>query len=443
MLALQVAAYAIALWLGCYLLARQPLTRSLVFTGLGLLVYAGALAADALAGAAPTVEQVPGWLRLIEWPLRLGPAACWLLAMVELVPALRRPDLPIQRARPLVLLTTLFLGLGTGLLLAPVGWLPPSWVLLGIGVDLLALGWVVVALDALDAGERLRSDFARSLATALLVLVLLGGQVVLALALTASFSVVSIALLLGVTAGAIALPAFWDHLQELMDRAVFGGGSPIGESRSALRAAASALPRQRPSDDLLALSEDEFAALTRRALSSLGDVPKLAASALTRLPAIDERLARRGARGDLLERAAELRALLAESVARLKPQDGADFGTTDAWRHYNALYFPYVVGLRPYQRRLVSDRSKGAPTPDDEVRRAAMRWLRAEVPVRTLFNWQRAAARLVAMDLRQRAVDSPPATGTQTSTPAKLAAGAAQDRELASAGRSFRSTGSG
>ena len=66
------------------------------------------------------------------------------------------------------------------------------------------------------------------------------------------------------------------------------------------------------------------------------------------MPHIDERLSRRGAPDQPLERANELRALLAERIAGLKPRDGGDFGTTEQWRHYNSLYFPYVVGVRAY-----------------------------------------------------------------------------------------------
>ena len=131
-----------------------------------------------------------------------------------------------------------------------------------------------------------------------------------------------------------------------------------------MRAAASALPRAAERPDLAALDEAEFAHLTRRALSHFGDLPRLAASPLTGLPLIDERLAVRGAGDDALERAAELKGLLAESIARLKPRAGGDFGTSDEWRHYNALYFPYVAGLKPYA---------GAPPPPASTRRRGRR----------------------------------------------------------------------
>ena len=73
------------------------------------------------------------------------------------------------------------------------------------------------------------------------------------------------------------------------------------------------------------------------------------------------------------------------------------FGTTDAWRHYNALYFPYVKGIRPYRRRVDTEHL-------DTPSRQALDWFRTEVPLRTLYNWQTAAARLIARDLRERSL---------------------------------------
>ena len=93
-----------------------------------------------------------------------------------------------------------------------------------------------------------------------------------------------------------------------------------------------------------------------------------------------------------LARATELKALLLETITRLKPADG-DFGTSDEWRHYNALYFYYVVGVRPY-----SVRTK--VTELDPVARRALAWFVDQVPERTLHNWQAAAAKIVANELR-------------------------------------------
>jgi hypothetical protein len=162
-----------------------------------------------------------------------------------------------------------------------------------------------------------------------------------------------------------------------------------------LRAAASALPRLDDALELKSLEDAEFNRLTRRAISHMGDLSRLAASPLTRLPLVSTRLAARGAGGDTLDRAAELKALLAESILRLKPRDKGDFGTSDEWRHYNALYFPYVVGLKPYSLRVEQNGF-------DPTAREALAWFRASVPERTLHNWQNAAAKLVAKDLREK-----------------------------------------
>ena len=67
---------------------------------------------------------------------------------------------------------------------------------------------------------------------------------------------------------------------------------------------------------------------------------------------------------------------------------------SDEWRHYNALYFPYIAGLKPYSRRLPHDRL-------DPPAQLALEWFQATVPERTLYNWQNAAAKLVAQDLRE------------------------------------------
>ena len=101
---------------------------------------------------------------------------------------------------------------------------------------------------------------------------------------------------------------------------------------------------------------------------------------------------------DQLERAHELKTLLTESIQRLKPPEDSLFGTTDAWRYYNALYFPYVKGLKPYRRyqstKMLSEEEK-----------LALEWFRTEVPERTLYNWQTTAAKMVAQDISDRLRD--------------------------------------
>jgi hypothetical protein len=106
---------------------------------------------------------------------------------------------------------------------------------------------------------------------------------------------------------------------------------------------------------------------------------------------IEKRLKERNAIDNTLERAAELKVLLAESIARLKPAGPKGFDSSDEWRYYNALYFPYVSGMKPYSRAQGRDLS-----PDEQE---ALDWLQAYVPERTLYNWQNTGAKLVANDL--------------------------------------------
>ena len=131
------------------------------------------------------------------------------------------------------------------------------------------------------------------------------------------------------------------------------------------------------------------------ALGHYADLTKLVASPLTALPVIDERLAARGAPDQPLERANELKAVLADGIGRLKPRDAGDFGTTEQWRYYNALYFPYVVGVRAYAQNATASGL-------DPTARQAWQWFVTAVPQRSLHNWQNSAARLIAAHLRAR-----------------------------------------
>jgi hypothetical protein len=230
---------------------------------------------------------------------------------------------------------------------------------------------------------------------ALLAALLFGSQVALAIVAGVGVSFAMLALLLATVAAAITLTIFATPVQSVLDQLVFARSPRLRRARDDARAAASALPRINTALDLADLDEAEFARLTRRALSHYGDLPRLAANPLTRLPQIERRLAMRGAPNETLEPAIELKALLAESVARLKPRSQDGFGSSDEWRHYNALFFPYIAGLKPYSRRAIHDRL-------DPAARQALDWFQALVPERTLYNWQTAAARLVARDLREQ-----------------------------------------
>ena len=461
-----VLVYGLAFWLGLYLIGRDPRSPRLLLTGFGLVAYALAVACDLLIDGAP--QQLTPALARTRWPLLLLPALFWTGTLVWLLPEETRYRTRLARiwtvAAPAVMVLilavsfgtdlvvapvgevsggalptafgvavlapmlmlgclvwrslrrnragsatpvagvlavfTLFFGLSTVLILFPSGLLPRSWTVVGMGIDVVSLGLAISYFDAFEGGEALLPDMVRSFDTALLAALVFGGQVALVAWLSAGTGWPMLVLILTVVGSAVAVTTLSDRLASALDRLALSRMPGVRQARSELRTTARALQRQDPALDPLELDEGEFVRLTRRALSNFGDLPRLSASPLINLPLVRLRLTERGARDDHLERAAELKAVLAESIARLKPRTAADFGTSDEWRYYNALYFPYVAGLRPY-----SSRSRAYPK--DPAAREALEWFRTAVPERTLYNWQTAAARLVARDLRAR--NGPPA----------------------------------
>jgi hypothetical protein len=318
----------------------------------------------------------------------------WAIALVLLFG--RRSEPTPRRPLGLVVTGALFFALSMALLVANV--FPPSWALALIGVDLGLLGLALARLDAFDEGESFARDAARSLVGSGLTAAPFGVAVLIAAGASGGLTGPLLALTFAVVALAIDAQLLAPRLQAWLDRLILPG--PVQQRRAELRKTSEALARADEAVDLLALDDAEFARLTRRALSQMLDMPKLAASPLTRLPAVDRHLAAHDMPDTPLDRAAALKAVLVQRIAKLKPVDtgnGTDFGTSDAWRHYNALYFPYVVGLRPYSARAaIHGQNRLAP-----VDKAALDWFQSAVPERTLHNWQSAAAKSIAAELRQ------------------------------------------
>ena len=440
-LALSVFTFAFALWLGLYLIERDPNKRRLRYSGFGLIAYALALAADtlstyasdpALAASLAQVNRALIFLPAVFWtaaafslddepPLfRHFDLAVWglaalfftmgaagelaytiadilatILLILGLIQAWRfARQIPMWRRVGILITAALFFSLTMGLIILRLDWLPRDLLLFTLGFDLPFLGFAIAALDAFAEGEALLPDARRSLLISAFSALLFGGLVALGIALNGAITFPLAALLFGVTAAAILLQVFSTTLQDAADRLALRHQPGMVQARAELRAAADALPRLNPSLDLMRLDEEEFSRLTRRAISHMSDLPRLAASPLTQLLIIESRLEARGAQVNTLERAAELKTLLTECILRLKPDGKGNFGTTGEWRHYNALYFPYVIGLRPYSQNHHADDLS-------EAERIALTWFRAEVPERTLHNWQNAAARLIAQQLME------------------------------------------
>ncbi|KAA1429514.1 hypothetical protein [Mycolicibacter arupensis] len=448
MVVLSALVFTLSWWLGMYLLARDPRKPVLALAAVGLCGFAAVVAADAvrtlwqpelLGRVEIYLAVLPGvawfavllelgrpcdrwtgrvrdvafisvvataaligatWAGSVEGPPRAGH---WLLfgvisvaTLAAMVKALIRPAQP-GSVLGVAAVATLFFALANAILIIPLGVVPSGIALASTGVDVLLLGVAVALWDAFDEGQALRQDMLRSFLAAVAMAALLGGQVLIGLWLTRTEPVAqtSLTVLLFTTiAVGIEVQVFVDRLAGLWDRLAFWRYPALRADRAALRVTEAALPL-RSTGPLDELDEETFARLTRRALGHYGDLSKLVASPLTALPVIDERLAARGAPDAPLERANELKALLADRIAALKPRDGGEFGTTEQWRHYNALYFPYVVGVRAYAQNATA---AGL----DPTARQAWQWLVTEVPQRSLHNWQNAGARVIAADLRGR-----------------------------------------
>jgi hypothetical protein len=450
MAALSAVVFTLSGWLGLYLLSRDPRKPVLALAALGLCGFALVVALDAVRTV--SVAHAP-LLSHLEIYLAAVPSVAWFAVLVELsrpreswractkelllvagvaaltlfgammagsvdgplrpghllmlavisvstlgamVVAVLRPAQPM-RVVGVVVVATLFFALANAILIIPLG-LVPSWLALAsTGFDVLALGVAVALWDAFDEGQALRADMLRSFVGCSAVAVLFGGQALIGLALTRNQPTAQTALtvlLFTSLAVSITVQVLADPLAGVLDRLAFSRSPELRADRAALRHTGAALPL-RSDNPLSDVDDDTFVRLTRRALGHYGDLTKLVASPLTALPVIDDRLAARGAPDHPLERANELKAVLADGIGRLKPRDGGDFGTSEQWRYYNSLYFPYVVGVRAYAQNATA---AGL----DPTARQAWQWLVTEVPQRSLHNWQNAAARLIAADLRGR-----------------------------------------
>jgi hypothetical protein len=405
----EISFYGFTLWLGAYLLARDSQKTTVPLTGWGLLAYALALAIQIVLDRfiliillLPALLWIGAALYLLPeedkarpiliriWLISSIPLAIltlvnpWFAALIILALmicagmiaklALASSSSPFRNTFALLAVIALFVTLSAGLLILPLNLIPIAWGMALLGLDLIFLGITVTAWDAFDDGESMRAHLGRSFISALYyagALVLIGGL----------FSGNTTLLLVLITFG-ILTQTFSSAIQSLLDRLTLP--QKTTDERQALRRTADELSRfsgLEPAE----MSEEQFTRLTRRALSHLGDLPKLAASPLVNLPIVQGT--------NPLERAQALKSLLVKSIQKLKPQSEMEFGVTDEWRYYNALHFPYVLGLKPYTRRADFNAL-------DNVSRAALDWFQTSVPERTLHNWQNTAAKLVAEDLR-------------------------------------------
>jgi len=431
---LNLLSFTLSLWLGLFILARGSHPR-LRLTALGLLFYAAALIVNiknlsfALrllppilwVGAIlhldqriidnhPALHKLWMWL-LIPVTLLLGifflfnPSASqafpyiWISLLIGLTPLiwtliLLRDYLTFLQPKQItgVLITaTIFFGLGEGILLFPTDWLPQKYMFPAIGVDLLFLGVCIAWFDAFDEGETFLPDMIRSFVLTSIIVLIFAGQVGFAIAIKAGLTDGMKLLLTTTILASVLFAIFGSSFQNLLDGFAFSRNPSLREERRRLVTESAILSRRDAGIDLSKLNEEERSRLTRRALSHFGNLNRLASNPLTQLPVIESRIKERGIHDTTLDRANELKSVLTESILKLKPQGERNFDTTDEWRFYNSLFFPYVTGLRPYSRTQEKDLAG--------FEKDALEWFQFFVPERTLHNWQNTAAKLIANDL--------------------------------------------
>ncbi len=409
--------FGFCLWLGSYLLARKSDKNTVRFTGWGLAAYSLVLLVEILFGRIiPALVLLPallwigaalyiipedtswralalrGWMFSSIPILILALVNPWV-SIIVIVPMLAVAGLVIRSAaashfrniHAVIGVIALLFGLSTGVLVLPVEFVSSFWGIVLLGFDLLLLGGAITVWDAFDEGETIRHHLLRSFVSAFYYAGALAVLVVIVSTIEGDFGFGKLLLLVCLIAFGILTQTFERSIQKMLDDATFPKSSTLGAQRDLLNDSADALPLL-STLDLFSVSDAEFTRLIRRALSHLGDLPRLSTSPLANLPRVLNQ--------NPLERAHALKSLLVESVQKLKPRGDEAFGTSDAWRYFNAVYYPYVLGLKPYTRR--TDLASL-----DESTRIVLEWFQVSVPERTLHNWQNTAAKLIAEDIKK------------------------------------------
>lgn len=392
---LHIFLYSTTAWLGLYLLASNGRSLRFWFTSGALLSYALTLLLEVLNRYAPS----PDWaMDMLAWqrPLFLLPAFFILLTLAEMTrhswyEQFTRTPRAIQGLIGCVVL----FGLSLVFIFFPLPEALRQNGRLFMAPILFTFGLLIRWIQAHAEEEAFMPPLFRSFDYAFATAILFGGQIIILMNTRFGISFYLLCLLFSTITTSLIVQVFSDHMNNLMDRIAFFNAPQVRQTRAQLREASSEAPRIDMALVADTIDPDEFAKLTRKAISQMGNLPKLSSNPLTRLYLIESTLNQRHEPSDTLNRAAELRRLLTDSIERLRPMAEEKTGITDDWRHYNVLYYPYVRGFKPYsQRWFIDDLAE-----EDAF---VLDWFRSQVPERTLYNWQKAAAQLVAQDLRER-----------------------------------------
>lgn len=275
----------------------------------------------------------------------------------------------------------------------------PAYILLLAGLG--AVGTTVTVHGALFLGKDLRRDALYSVA---------GLAVLLALYLAAVITLIGFddvrhgLFVLLLVALITTVHTLFDAARDGLDAAFFPPA--LREERAAARAYATALavPPVGTHPDLTTVKAFDDA--VRRALTNLSDPTKLSTSPLLNLIAVERSVAEQHLEDNRLNRAAVLKEMLLDLLNGLRPSDGSGRVTSDAWRYYNCLYYPYGRGISrrraPTVLRQVAERRAREGKPRGEMEQV-LEWLLA-VDVDTFYKWQRRGSDTIAATLREREV---------------------------------------
>ncbi len=261
-----------------------------------------------------------------------------------------------------------------------------------------AVGATMALYSALLLGKDVRADVIYSLTGLAVLLAIYLAATGLLVGFPDLHHVILVLLLAAlITAGHTLGDVAHDRLDALFFSPV------VREERTAARAYTDALAIPPAGADPELATRKAFDDAVRRALTHLSDPTKLATTPLLNLVVVGQNVAMQHLEDNRLTRSAALREILLELLDGLRPQNG-DKVTSDSWRYYNCLYYPYVRGLgrrrAPAVLRQLSERRKREGGVRGELEQV-LDWL-LQVDEDTFYKWQRRGSDTIAAALRER-----------------------------------------
>jgi hypothetical protein len=202
---------------------RQPVIRTWMLTAIPIFI----------------LSLLNAWFSLI--------AILALFACLMMI-AILKPRRQIKNTFALLVVIGLFFSLSTGLLVLPLHWIPRSWMISALGLDLFLLGIAITLWDAFDEGVAIRSHLLRSLVSSLHFAGALAALVILAIAIDGELTLGKLVALVSVIAFGILTQTFSNPIQNLLDRLTLSNEPALNDQINILRQTADTLPLLSPLD---------------------------------------------------------------------------------------------------------------------------------------------------------------------------------------------------